>query len=110
MVIDNSSLVIDPNQLFGTFFSCLITNLSSIILNEPTDLEKKNPSLYIENRTKELTTLYKNGSIDINTFSNDLSALDSIDELIKLRIDLKEDAFGFAPTSGDKSTEVPIVK
>ena len=66
------------------------TNLSSITLNEPTDLEKKNPSLYIENRTKELTTLYKNGSIDINTFSNDLSAIDSIDELIKLRMKIQK--------------------
>ena len=77
------------------------TNLSSIILNQPTDLEKKNPSLYIENRTKELTALYKNGSIDINTFSNDLSAIDSIDELIKLRDDLGEDPFGFEQKTED---------
>ena len=84
------------------------TNLSAIILNEPTDLEKKNPSLYIENRTKELTELYKNGSIDINTFSNDLSAIDSIDELIKLRIDLNEDPFGFKAKEDDsKLPDVP---
>ena len=80
------------------------TNLSAIILNKPTDLEKKNPSLYIENRTKELTELYRNGSIDINTFSNDLSAIDSIEELIKLRIDLNEDAFGFE--TKDKDNEL----
>ena len=80
------------------------TNLSSITLNEPTDLEKKNPSLYIVNRTKELTKLYKNGSIDINTFSNDLSAIDSIDELIKLRDDLGEDPFGFE--TKDKDNEL----
>jgi uncharacterized protein YegP (UPF0339 family) len=84
------------------------TNLSAIILNEPTDLEKKNPSLYIENRTKELTELYKNGSIDINTFSNDLSAIDSVDELIKLRIDLGEDPFGFEQkTEDNKLPDVP---
>jgi len=82
------------------------TNLSALILNEPTDLEKKNPSLYIENRTKELTELYKNGSIDINTFSNDLSAIDSIDELIKLRIDLNEDPFGFE-AKAKKLPDVP---
>ena len=81
------------------------TNLSAIILNKPTDLEKKNPSLYIENRTKELTELYRNGSIDINTFSNDLSAIDSIDELIKLRDDLGEDPFGFEAKGGNEEEE-----
>ena len=72
------------------------TALSSIRLNEPTDDEVKNPSKYTENRTNELVALYKKGSIDITAFSNDLAALDSVAQLIKLRTDLGEtDVFGF---------------
>ena len=71
------------------------TNISSIILTTPTDEEKKSPSLYIENKTNNLLELYKKGQIDIDRFSNDISALDSIQNLINLRIDLKVDPFGF---------------
>ena len=72
------------------------TALSSIRLNEPTDDEVKNPSKYTENRTNDLVALYKKGSIDITAFSNDLAALDSVAQLIKLRTDLGEtDVFGF---------------
>ena len=83
------------------------TNISSITLNKPTEDEKKNPSLYIENKTKELTQLYKNGSIDIKTFSNDLSALDSIDNLITLRMELNEDPFGFETKVKNKNPIIP---
>ena len=37
--------------------------------------------------------MYKNGEINIDVFSQDLAALDSISNLINLRIDLKVDAF-----------------
>ena len=40
--------------------------------------------------------LYKDGAINITAFSNDLAALDSVAQLIKLRTDLGEtDVFGF---------------
>jgi len=72
------------------------TSISSIILSKPTEEEKKSPSTYVINRTKDLTELYRNGSIDINAFSSDLAAIDSIDNLIKLRGELGiEDVFGF---------------
>ena len=72
------------------------TNLSSIRLEEPTELEKDNTSLYIENRTKQLVELYKEGAIDINSFSTDIAAIDSIQQLIELRVSLKQDPFGFS--------------
>ena len=75
------------------------TPISSIILSKPTEEETKSPSTYVINRTKELTELYRDGAIDINTFSSDLSSIDSIDNLIKLRGELKlKDVFGFEAT------------
>ena len=71
------------------------TNLSSIKLEKPTELEAKNTSLYIKNRTNELVELYKNGAIDINAFSTDVAAIDSIEQLIELRTSLKKDPYGF---------------
>ena len=44
------------------------TSLSSIELQEPTELEAKDTSLYIDNRTKDLVALYKNGSIKLLSF------------------------------------------
>ena len=72
------------------------TALSSIKLQVPTELEKDNTSLYIENRTKDLVELYKKGAIDINAFSTDIAAIDSIQQLIELRVSLKQDPFGFS--------------
>ena len=83
------------------------TGISSITLNKPTKDERENPSLYIENRTKELTELYKNHSIDINTFSKDLAALDSIDNLITLRMELNADPFGFDTKNENKIDAIP---
>ena len=75
------------------------TTISSITLSKPTEEETKSPSTYVINRTKELTELYRDGAIDINTFSSDLSSIDSIDNLIKLRGELKlKDVFGFEAT------------
>tara|TARA_R110002167_G_scaffold57849_1_gene164139 strand:+ start:462 stop:2111 length:1650 start_codon:yes stop_codon:yes gene_type:complete len=93
--------------LRGTNISSVkdFTNFSSIELKKPTQLEIDNPSLYTENRTNELAKLYKNGAIDINAFSNDIAALDSIEQLIELRISLKEDPFGFE--AKDTTTEIP---
>ena len=71
------------------------TNFSSIELKKPTQLEIDNPSLYTENITKDLAKLYKDGAIDINAFSNDIAAIDSIEQLIELRKSLNEDPFGF---------------
>ena len=71
------------------------TSLSSIELKEPTELEAKDTTLYIENRTKDLVALYKDGSISITTFSSDLASIDSIQELINLRVSLNVDPFGF---------------
>ena len=79
------------------------TNISSIILNKPTDEEKKSPTLYIENRTNNLLELYKKGQIDIDRFSNDIAALDSIQNLMNLRSELGVDVFGF--DAEDKPTE-----
>ena len=77
------------------------TSLSSIELQEPTELEAKDTTLYIENRTKDLVALYKNGSINISTFSSDLASIDSIQELINLRVSLNEDPFGFKKKTGE---------
>ena len=71
------------------------TSLSSIELKEPTELEAKDTTLYIENRTKDLVALYKDGAISITTFSSDLASIDSIQELINLRVSLNVDPFGF---------------
>lgn len=71
------------------------TSLSSIELQEPTELEAKDTTLYIENRTKDLVALYKDGAISISTFSSDLASIDSIQELINLRVSLNVDPFGF---------------
>ena len=76
------------------------TTISSITLSEPTEEEIKSPSTYVINRTKDLTKLYANGSIDIQTFSSDLASIDSIDNLIKLRGELGiKDVFGFEVNS-----------
>lgn len=77
------------------------TSLSSIELQEPTELEAKDTSLYIDNRTKDLVALYKNGSINISTFSSDLASIDSIQELINLRVSLNVDPFGFKKKTGE---------
>jgi len=81
------------------------TNLSSIKLEEPTELEKDNTNLYIENRTKQLVELYKEGAIDINSFSTDIAAIDSIQQLIELRVSLDQEPFGFAAPK-KKSKEI----
>ena len=98
-------------MLRGTNISTVkdFTNLSSIELKKPTQLEIKNPSLYTENRTTELKDLYKNGSISIEEFSNDIAALDSIEQLIELRISLNEDPFGFEPKKKDGDTVIPTI-
>ena len=96
--------------LRGTNISSVkdFTDFSSIELKKPTQLEIKNPSLYTENRTTELKDLYKNGSISIEAFSNDIAALDSIEQLIELRISLNEDPFGFEPKEKEaKIKELP---
>ena len=95
--------------LRGTNISSVkdFTDFSSIELKKPTKLEKNNPSLYTENRTTELKDLYKNGSISIEEFSNDIAALDSIEQLIELRISLNEDPFGFEPKIEGGDTELP---
>jgi len=82
------------------------TNISSIILTVPTDEEKKSPSLYIENKTNDLLEMYKKGKINIDQFSNDISALDSIQNLINLRKDLKVDPFGF-DAEEEKTAAIP---
>ena len=51
--------------------------------------------------------MYKKGRINIDVFSQDLAALDSISNLINLRIDLKVDAFGFSDESKKMDTSVP---
>ena len=72
------------------------TNISSMILTAPTEEEKKSPNTYVENRTNNLLEMYKKGEINIDIFSQDLAALDSISNLINLRIDLEVDPFGFS--------------
>ena len=81
------------------------TNISSMILTAPTEEEKKSPNTYVENRTKNLLEMYKKGEINIDVFSQDLAALDSISNLINLRIDLKVDPFGF---SSDKQIDTTV--
>jgi len=83
------------------------TNISSMILTAPTEEEKKSPNTYVENRTNTLLEMYKKGRINIDVFSQDLAALDSISNLINLRIDLKVDAFGFSDESKKMDTSVP---
>ena len=85
------------------------TAISSIILAKPTEEEVKSPSTYTLNRTKELTELYRTGAINISTFSTDLAAIDSIDNLIKLRSELGiEDVFGFdAKTATAEAAPMP---
>ena len=97
--------------LRGTNISSVkdFTDFSSIELKKPTKLEKNNPSLYTENRTTELKDLYKNGSISIEEFSNDIAALDSIEQLIELRISLNEDPFGFEAKGGNEEKELPTL-
>ena len=51
--------------------------------------------------------MYKNGKINIDVFSQDLAALDSISNLINLRTDLKVDPFGFTSESKKMDTSVP---
>ena len=50
---------------------------------------------------------YKKGEINIDIFSQDLAALDSISNLINLRIDLEVDPFGF---SSDKQMDTTVPK
>ena len=85
------------------------TTISSITLSKPTEEETKSPSTYVINRTKEVTELYRKGSIDIQTFSSDLASIDSIDNLIKLRGELGiKDVFGFeAQVEEAKPKELP---
>ena len=85
------------------------TAISSITLDKPTEEEVKSPSTYVINRTKDITELYRNGSIDISTFSTDIAALDSIDNLIKLRGELGiKDVFGFdATTATAEAAKMP---
>ena len=78
-----------------------------MVLTAPTEEEKKSPNTYVENRTTNLLEMYKNGEINIDVFSQDLAALDSISNLINLRIDLKVDAFGFSTEDKTIDTSVP---
>ena len=87
------------------------TNISSMVLTAPTEEEKKSPNTYIENRTTTLLEMYKTGKINIDVFSQDLAALDSISNLINLRTDLKVDPFGFSDEKGNTmDTTVPTGK
>ena len=85
------------------------TTISSITLSKPTEEETKSPSTYVINRTKEVTELYRDGAIDIQTFSSDLASIDSIDNLIKLRGELGiKDVFGFeAEEATAKAAKMP---
>ena len=85
------------------------TTISSITLSKPTEEETKSPSTYVINRTKEVTELYRDGAIDIQTFSSDLASIDSIDNLIKLRGELGiKDVFGFeAQVQEEKPLPMP---
>jgi len=84
------------------------TNISSMVLTAPTEEEKKSPNTYIENRTNNLLEMYKKGEINIDIFSQDLAALDSISNLINLRTDLKVDPFGFSDEKANTmDTSVP---
>ena len=78
-----------------------------MVLTAPTEEEKKSPNTYIENRTTTLLEMYKTGKINIDVFSQDLAALDSISNLINLRTDLKVDPFGFSSESKKMDTAVP---
>ena len=85
------------------------TTISSITLSKPTEEETKSPSTYVIDRTKEVTELYRDGAIDIQTFSSDLASIDSIDNLIKLRGELGiKDVFGFeAQVQEEKPLPMP---
>ena len=78
-----------------------------MVLTAPTEEEKKSPNTYVENRTTTLLEMYKTGKINIDVFSQDLAALDSISNLINLRTDLKVDPFGFTSESKKMDTSVP---
>ena len=49
--------------------------------------------------------MYKEGAIDINAFSTDIAAIDSIQQLIELRVSLDQEPFGFAAPK-KKSKEI----
>jgi len=83
------------------------TNISSMILTAPTEEEKKSPNTYIENRTNTLLEMYRKGEVNIDVFSQDLAALDSISNLINLRTDLEVDPFGF---SSEKKINTTVPK
>ena len=83
------------------------TSISSMVLTAPTEEEKKSPNTYVENRTNNLLEMYKQGEINIDVFSQDLAALDSISNLINLRLDLKVEPFGFSDEDKQMDTTVP---
>jgi hypothetical protein len=54
--------------------------------------------------------MYKTGKINIDVFSQDLAALDSISNLINLRTDLKVDPFGFTDQEKGNTMDTSVPK
>ena len=82
-----------------------VANLTSIKLRPP-KTNKLNPEEYFNNYRNEIAQAYKNGKIDIQVFMEDLAAMDVIEDVFKVRLEIYESKgekalnFAFGTTAG----------
>ena len=82
-----------------------VANLTSIKLRPP-KANKLNPEEYFNNYRNEIAQAYKNGKIDIQVFMEDLAAMDVIEDVFKVRLEIYESKgekalnFAFGTTAG----------
>ena len=82
-----------------------VANLTSIKLRPP-KANKLNPEEYFNNYRNEIAQAYKNGKIDIQVFMEDLAAMDVIEDVFKVGLEIYESKgekalnFAFGTTAG----------
>ena len=66
-----------------------VANLTSINLKPP-KANNLDPEKYFTNYRNEIATAYKDGKIDIQVFMEDLAAMDVIEDVFKVRMEIYE--------------------
>ena len=91
------------NQITLPTIYQIVQPLSIKILQKP-EGKVDDPVKFFEDKRLEVLKLYKLGTVDIDTFQNDLSAIDVIEDMFKVRQSIGGPEFGFSDTAQDDPT------
>ena len=81
----------------------VVQPLSIKILQKP-ESKVDDPVKFFEDKRLEVLKMYKSGTVDIDTFQSDLSAIDVIEDMFKVRQSIGGPEFGFADTGSEIPT------